>query len=69
MKPCITTWPASVPTDDDERPDASSAMPKTMSAWSPTIGAEPVVDVLEVVRRRSGRARGRRAAAMISMPC
>ena len=32
MKPCITTWPASVPTDDDDSPDASRAIPKTTSA-------------------------------------
>jgi hypothetical protein len=35
MNPCITTCPASVPTLDDERPDASSAIPKSVSACSP----------------------------------
>ena len=36
MKPCITTCPASVPTDDDESPDASSATPNIVSACGPT---------------------------------
>ena len=26
MKPCMTTWPAIVPTLDDDRPEASSAI-------------------------------------------
>ena len=36
MKPCITTWPARVPTDEDDRPEASSATPKAICAWLPT---------------------------------
>ena len=36
MKPCITTWPARVPTDDEEMPDASSATPKINPLWPPT---------------------------------
>src|SRR6476469_7160963 len=35
MKPCITTWPASVPIDEDERPDASSATPSRYAAHLP----------------------------------
>ena len=35
MKPCITTWPASVPTDDDEMPEARSAMPKMTPLRAP----------------------------------
>ena len=48
-KPCITTWPASVPTDDDEMPEASSAMPKTMSAWRPTVLPSPCEDLVEIL--------------------
>ena len=32
-KPCMTTWPAIVPTDEEEMPDASSAMPKISPLW------------------------------------
>jgi hypothetical protein len=32
-KPCMTTWPAKVPTDEEEMPDASSAMPKISPLW------------------------------------
>ena len=30
MKPCITTWPASVPTDDEDTPEARRAIPNTI---------------------------------------
>ena len=36
MKPCITTCPASVPTLDDDSPDASRAIPKNVPAPAPT---------------------------------
>ena len=39
MNPCMTTWPASVPTADDERPDPSSATAKTALAVAPRIGS------------------------------
>ncbi len=32
MKPCITTWPAIVPTEEEAKPEASRAMPKTVAA-------------------------------------
>ena len=32
MNPCITTCPAIVPTEDEEMPDASSAIPKIVPA-------------------------------------
>ena len=35
MKPCMTTWPASVPTLDEERPEASRAIPNRRSACAP----------------------------------
>ena len=31
MKPCITTWPAIVPTEEEAKPEASRAMPKTVA--------------------------------------
>ena len=34
--PSITTWPANVPTLDDDSPDASRATPNRMSAWLPS---------------------------------
>ena len=68
MKPCITTWPDSVPTLDDERPEASRAIPKRMFAWLPSVGAEAVVHLARDRRRhRRDRACGRRPAAMISI--
>jgi hypothetical protein len=36
MKPCITTWPAIVPTEEEAKPEASKAMPKTVAARSET---------------------------------
>ena len=32
MKPCITTCPAIVPTDEEAKPEASSAIPKIVAA-------------------------------------
>ena len=32
MNPCITTWPAIVPTDVDASPEASRATPKIVAA-------------------------------------
>ena len=49
MNPCITTCPASVPTLDEERPDASSATPKSMSAPGAEVRAQLVRDLGEVV--------------------
>ena len=42
MNPCMTTWPAIVPTEDEANPEASRAIPKTVAAfceirwWSPS---------------------------------
>ena len=36
MKPAITTWPAYVPTLEDERPEASSATANASAAPPPT---------------------------------
>src|SRR5262245_20996872 len=36
MKPCITTWPDIVPIDDDEKPEARSAIPKRTAAPVPS---------------------------------
>ena len=52
MNPCITTWPASVPTDDDDRPEASSAMPNDDVGVVPS-SAEPDEDLS---RSRAGQA-------------
>jgi hypothetical protein len=41
MKPCMTTWPASVPTLDDARPDASSASANASAAPGPTRSPKP----------------------------
>ena len=37
--PCITTWPESVPTADDDRPEPSSAIAKNVAATGPRIGS------------------------------
>src|SRR3954470_3535197 len=52
MKPCITTWPANVPTLELDSPEASSATVKasaapppitaSMPAWAPSIVSTPV---------------------------
>jgi len=34
MKPCVTVWPAIVPTVEEESPEASSAIPKTTVGYS-----------------------------------
>ena len=49
MKPCITTWPAIVPTLEDESPEASRATPNMIADAGPEVRAEPVVDGVEVV--------------------
>src|ERR1700749_1138128 len=41
MKPCITTCPAIVPTEEEAKPEASRAMPKTVAARSETIACSP----------------------------
>ena len=41
MKPAITTWPANVPTLDDEAPDASSATANASAAPPPTSWPSP----------------------------
>ena len=33
MKPCITTWPASVPTLDDDEPRREQGEPEEVPAW------------------------------------
>ncbi len=38
-KPCITTWPASVPTAEDERPEARSAIANSVADAGPRIGS------------------------------
>ena len=49
MKPCITTCPAIVPMLEDERPEASSATPKSTSALESEVRTESLVDLREVV--------------------
>jgi hypothetical protein len=39
MKPCITTWPESVPTVELDRPDASRASANSVLEAPPRIGA------------------------------
>ena len=41
MKPCITTWPAIVPTEEEAKPEASRAMPKIVAARSETSDWKP----------------------------
>ena len=36
MKPCITTCPAIVPTEEEAKPEASRAIPKIVAARSET---------------------------------
>ena len=55
MNPCITTWPAIVPTDDEARPEASSATPNMVAAMTR--------DSRRARRRRPDRRRCRRARA------
>ena len=38
MNPCITTWPASVPTVELDRPEARSASAKSVAEAPPRIG-------------------------------
>ena len=47
MKPCITTWPESVPTAELESPEASSARAKSALDALPRIGCERLVRALE----------------------
>ena len=49
MKPCMTTWPASVPTDERAKPEASSASAKARAAPGPTSASKPGVRVLDRV--------------------
>ena len=41
MNPCITTCPDIVPTDDEAKPEASSATPNTVAALSDTAVLRP----------------------------
>ena len=41
MNPCITTWPAIVPTDDEANPEASRATPKIVAALPDTVCWSP----------------------------
>ena len=41
MKPCITTWPANVPTLELDRPEASSATAKASAAPPPSSVSSP----------------------------
>ena len=56
MKPCITTWPDIVPTDDEAKPDASSAMPKIVAALLETVCSRPVERALDRVDAREAAA-------------
>ncbi len=40
-KPCMTTWPASVPTPDAAMPDASSASANSVAAAGPSAAPRP----------------------------
>ena len=37
MNPCMTTWPAIVPTEDEANPEASRATPKIVAALPDTV--------------------------------
>ena len=41
MNPCITTCPDIVPTDEEAKPEASRAIPKTVAALSETAVRSP----------------------------
>jgi len=41
MKPCMTTWPAIVPTEEEAKPEASRATPKTVAALLETSVLQP----------------------------
>ena len=41
MKPCITTCPAIVPTEEEAKPEASRAMPKIVAAFAETSDLRP----------------------------
>ena len=49
MKPCITTWPANVPTLELERPEASSATANASAAPPPSSVGEAGVRALDRV--------------------
>ena len=55
MKPCITTWPASVPTAELERPGGESAIAKIALAALPSIGSQRLVRALERLDVHEGR--------------
>ena len=65
MKPCITTWPAIVPTEDEAKPEASRAIAEDRRGAVGDQLLQPVVGALDRVDRRSGRWRGRAPAATI----
>ena len=41
MNPCMTTWPAIVPTEDEANPEASRATPKIVAALPDTVCWSP----------------------------
>ncbi len=59
MKPCITICPASVPTDDEERPDASRATPSSTAAQRPGSACSPwkasSIDSASVPKKRAAK--------------
>ena len=53
MKPCITTWPAYVPTLELDRPEASSATANASAAPPPISASMPGVRALDRVDARA----------------
>ena len=49
MKPCITTWPESVPTAELDRPDATSASAKSTLEAPPENRLQRLVGAVERV--------------------
>ena len=67
MKPCITTWPAYVPTLELDRPGGQQRDREGERGAAADQRAEPGVGALDRVDRRCGRCRGRAAAATTSI--
>ena len=67
MNPCITTCPASVPTDEDDSPDASSAIAEPRLGVTADRPARAGVGALDARRRRPSPAEWKMPAAVISM--
>src|ERR1700722_1607566 len=67
MNPCMTTWPAYVPTLDEDSPDASSATAKASAAPPPTRRPRSACAAWSEPPRDTAPPRRNRAAATNSM--